>query len=237
MLGLWTPRNIITKGLLLRLDSGIKESYPGSGVAWNNLNKGELDGTLLNGVAYNTGNGGTLVFDGINDYVDCGTSSGFNFLTELTVSCWFFLSENATYNQNIVDMWDWPQNKRAYAFGIEGQYITGNVSYDGLFGDRLVVRGATMQSVLNEWVSLTMTYDGQTLSVFKNGALEGSASFSQPRAIYYDPAITLWLMRARGNEDGRHINGKLAQVLIYNNALSPPEIKHNFNVNRKQFGI
>jgi hypothetical protein len=57
------PR-IITDGLVLALDAGNPKSYPGSGTAWTDLSGNGNTGTLVNGTGYNSGNGGSLVFDG-----------------------------------------------------------------------------------------------------------------------------------------------------------------------------
>ena len=59
---------IVTNGLVLHLDAGNPASYPGSGTTWTDLSGNGNDGTLVNGVGYDSANGGSLVFDGVNDY-------------------------------------------------------------------------------------------------------------------------------------------------------------------------
>jgi hypothetical protein len=44
-------------------------SYPGTGTTWTDLSGNGNNGTLVNGVGYNSGNGGSLTFDGVNDNV------------------------------------------------------------------------------------------------------------------------------------------------------------------------
>ena len=75
---------IITDGLVLALDAGNTKSYPGSGTTWTNLISGGSNGNLLNGVGYSSSNGGSLVFDGINDYVELTSA---NYYTE-TIIVW-----------------------------------------------------------------------------------------------------------------------------------------------------
>jgi hypothetical protein len=60
---------VITEGLILYLDAANTKSYPGNGNAWTDLSRGGNNGTLTNGPTFNSGNGGNIVFDGINDYV------------------------------------------------------------------------------------------------------------------------------------------------------------------------
>jgi hypothetical protein len=74
---------IVTDGLVLWLDAGNTPSYPGSGTAWTDLSGNKNNGTLTNGATYNSGNGGSIVFDGNNDYV------GTNLITEFPASAGF----------------------------------------------------------------------------------------------------------------------------------------------------
>ena len=64
--------NIITDGLVLYLDAANTKSYPGSGTTWRDLSKSQLNGTLTNGPTFNSSNGGSIVFDGVDDYVNLG---------------------------------------------------------------------------------------------------------------------------------------------------------------------
>jgi hypothetical protein len=63
----YSPK-IITDGLVLYLDAANTRSYPGSGTVWSDLSRGGNNGTLRNGPTFNSGNGGSIVFDGVNDY-------------------------------------------------------------------------------------------------------------------------------------------------------------------------
>ena len=82
------PSPIITNGLVLCLDAADRNSYPGSGTTWTDLSGRGNNGTLQNGVGYSGDNGGSLSFDGVDDYVSIGTS-GFPFGNSAgTLSCW-----------------------------------------------------------------------------------------------------------------------------------------------------
>jgi len=73
--------NIVTDGLVSLFDAADKTSYSGSihgGVlsTWTDI-AGSNNGTITNGPTFDSGNGGSLKFDGSNDYVDCGTAAIF----------------------------------------------------------------------------------------------------------------------------------------------------------------
>ena len=94
--------DVIDTGLVLALDAADRNSYPGSGTTWRDLSGNGRNGTL-NGVGYNSANGGSLSFDGVNAYVDFGNSSVFNQSggKSFTITCWA-LFNSATQNHNPV---------------------------------------------------------------------------------------------------------------------------------------
>ena len=61
---------IVTNGLVLALDAADKNSYVGSGTTWKDLSGNSFNGTLTNGPTFSNTNGGAIVFDGTNDYVN-----------------------------------------------------------------------------------------------------------------------------------------------------------------------
>ena len=61
---------IVTDGLVLALDAGNTKSYPGTGTTWFDKSRFSNNGTLVNGPTFNTGSGGSIVFDGVDDYVN-----------------------------------------------------------------------------------------------------------------------------------------------------------------------
>jgi len=63
----FSPR-IVTDGLVLCLDAANPRSYPGSGTTWSDISRTGTNGTLVNGPTYSSANGGSIVFDGVNDY-------------------------------------------------------------------------------------------------------------------------------------------------------------------------
>lgn len=79
------PR-IVTNGLVLYLDAGSSKSYPGSGTTWTDLSGNNNNGTLINGPTYSSGNKGSIVFDGINDYIIINSSISLYTNTEVTVT-------------------------------------------------------------------------------------------------------------------------------------------------------
>ena len=89
------PR-IVTDGLVLCLDAGNPLSYTSGDSVWKDLSGNGNNGTLVNGVGYNSGNGGSLVFDGVNDKVQ--TINNVNIIGDFsaTLSVWVKFIELST---------------------------------------------------------------------------------------------------------------------------------------------
>ena len=83
--------SIITSGLVLHLDAGNAASYPGTGTTWTDLSGNSRNGTLTDGPTYSSANGGSIVFDGTNDFVQC---SGSVTVTAATFVAW--INRNGT---------------------------------------------------------------------------------------------------------------------------------------------
>jgi len=79
---------IVTNGLVLALDAANVKSYPGSGTAWADKSGLNNNTTLTNGPTFNSGKGGYIVFDGQNDYGDCGLASAGSASGNVTFGGW-----------------------------------------------------------------------------------------------------------------------------------------------------
>ena len=60
---MYTGPNIITDGLVLALDAASPRSYPGTGTTWYDVSGYGNNGTLTNGPTFDSGNGGSIVFN------------------------------------------------------------------------------------------------------------------------------------------------------------------------------
>ncbi|MFY7884644.1 MAG: hypothetical protein ACOVOV_07360, partial [Dolichospermum sp.] len=69
-----TP-TIVTNGLVLNLDAANTKSYVSGSTNWFSLGNPSLSGSLVNGPAFSSENGGSIVFDGVNDYVQIDNPS------------------------------------------------------------------------------------------------------------------------------------------------------------------
>lgn len=212
---------------VLCLDAGSTISYPGTGTAWTDLSGNANNGTLVNGPTFDSANGGSLVFDGVNDYASTPLSLGGS--TAFTIAAWIkttVVSKDilATYGvTNIFEFWISASNKVALYV-----YATG-----GATSYRTSVASITTGS----WIYCVGVYDGSTptLNTYINGALSNGGLTGTIPASVATGASTVVIGNA--NTGGFYFNGSMGQVSIYNRALSATEIATNFELLRGRYGI
>jgi hypothetical protein len=97
-----TRNSIVTNGLVLYLDAANRISYVSGSTAWNDMSGFSNNGTLVNGPTFNTGDGGSIVFDGVNDYITLGTQNLIS--TDFTINLWFNATTNTTKEHFIISL-------------------------------------------------------------------------------------------------------------------------------------
>jgi hypothetical protein len=203
---------IVRNGLVLHLDAAKRDSYPKTGTVWTDLSGGGNNGTLTNGPAYNTSNGGSIVFDGNDDYISRGNLIGNT--TTFSVCHWINLSINQT-TRTIFSNY----TGNGWVTGISD--ATTNVIKFYLGGGTLY---ATYPLVINTWYYVCVTYNNGNPTIYINGVLNNTAV-----------ATISFGGIASNNDIGRlgdgrqYFNGKISNVQVYNRALSASEILQNYN--------
>ena len=89
-------------GNILYYDAGNVASYPGTGTAWSNLAiQYPITSTLTNGPTFSTNNGGTIVFDGTNDFTTTPANTAFNFGTaDFAIEAWIKINGNSNLSND-----------------------------------------------------------------------------------------------------------------------------------------
>lgn len=221
--------NIVKNGLVFCMDAGNGKSYPGSGTTINDLVSPSSVGTFVNGPTFDSGNGGSIVFDGVDSYV----SSLFtiNTITNVTIQCWVFIPDT-NEKGSFVRI---GSGGDGYSIGV-GQNTFDN-SGNEIIGLFPVIRWIDTNTTYGTgWKFVTLILDASSVpSIYLNTTLIGS----YPGANPISPTAGLYLGRTVGNEAGtpRAFGGRIAIATVYNRILSVPEITQNFNANRKRFEI
>ena len=219
--------NIQTDGLVGYWDAAFKSSYPRSGTTWYDL-AGSNNGTLTNGPTFDSDNGGSIVFDGGNDYVTLGNDTSLE-LQNLSISVWFnldTLEADIDFYSSAAD-----NGTNGYRLGTTGSteiiWLVGDAS-----GYTLKVSSGLSAST-GEWKCVTATYDSSNLRIYIDGLL--NVTESATKTITHANPIAIG---DRGGDLGstNGLDGKIAIVQVYDRVLSAGDVSQNYHANKERFG-
>jgi hypothetical protein len=223
--------NVIDNGLVLSLDAGNVKSYPGSGTIWYDKSGNDNNGTLTNGPTFS---GGSIVFDGVDDYVRIPYKASLNPDT-ITVSTWANRSQNGFYSHIIC----LPINNTTWAppymsYGIEYISNTNTISFLlGFTDNNFEYTNVNLGFGNDQWFNFTGTYDKTNVKVYINGVL--SATRAETRTIYQSTSD--FYIGVENLSAQYELNGKIGITQIYNRALSAQEVLQNYNATKSRFNI
>jgi len=222
--------NIVTNGLVLNLDAANPRSYPQpyNGTTWIDLSGNENNGTLINGVAYTGSNGGSLVFDGTDDYAQT-----VSILTGSSYTSEFFFNANSV--PLTVEKWLGSQYTGG-ANRIIFDIYTDNRLRNFMGGGTNPISTSVFSTTVvqpNTWYHAVFSKDTLgTGSLYVNGILEGRGAMSLgvPENVAFQIGGDTTL-------SNRWFNGRIPITRLYNKILTPSEVLQNFNATRARFGI
>jgi hypothetical protein len=207
---------------------GLNNGVPESGITWTDLSGNGNNGTLVNGVGYSGDNGGSLVFDGVNDYVDTGKallSGSGNF----TIVSWVYLDNiSKTSNDETNSTVIITQAGNSFTLYASTTYGDADMQIRLLVGAQVLV-GPDIRGV--GWKCASITRNGNTWILY----IDGNEYITGTSSNTIDTNQNTWIGRSAAV--GRYFSGKISNVQIYNRALTPQEIQQNFNATRSRFGL
>ena len=232
--------NIINDGLVLYLDASNTKSYTGSGTTWNDLSRSRNNGTLVNGPTYSSENFGSIVFDGVNDYVKIPNDNSLNPTDQITISCYVKLTNlrDSIYESLVV------KTSIGGPFGTSQYGLVGwrgGFSSFGIFfrlglssGISTLSSNVDNTTILNRWVYVTATYNGSSMRIYYNSVLKNSLSTTGTINTIMDD---LFVGKNGGGGGDNYTSSNIASVQVYNKSLTSQEILQNFNATKTRYGL
>lgn len=241
-MGLSHSPSIVTSNLVLCLDAANPKSYSGSGNTWFDITGRGNNGTLVNGPSYSSNSGGFISCDGTNDYIEILDNSIFDFgSNNFSVEYWF--RKNATSsNSNYwgVNKWNTGASPGTNEWDLSLGNSSSGTGESVFFG---IESGSTSYAIkisstptLYLWNQVVGIRAGSGLSVYMNGALIGTSS-----------PVGMAVTTSVNNVSGRNVriaNSALDNyynkidssiVRIYSKALTPDEVKQNYDANKARY--
>jgi hypothetical protein len=206
--------------------------YDKTSTNWKDISGNGNIGTLTNGPTYDTGSGGSIVFDGVNDYCTIPDSTSLQVADTLTLSVWVKFTGAVN---------------RAAVFSTRGYNVAGSWQLDlggGLAGGNTIqftgpgnwTWNSTYNILsINTWYNICYSKPNNATigSVYLNNILltpysttaHTMANNSYPKLI------------GNGTSYASPFPGLISDVMLYNRPLSSTEVTQNFNATRGRFGL
>jgi hypothetical protein len=223
--------NIVTSGLTLNLDAAWTNSYATGTTTWNDLSGSGNTFTLLNGVAFNSSDYGSLTFDGTDDYTKT-TSSFMNGATQGTFEFWFqtsSVSGGGTYFQQrntLIGKASGPDN--GLGFNTTSNRLRFRLGADSNLDSTIELSTNIIYHVVGTW-------DSSGSKLYINGVLNNSNNTAN--LSWYTSQFETIIGRVYVGSAGASFTGKIYSARAYNRALSQSEILQNYHVTKQRFGF
>ena len=231
---MYTGPQIVTSGLVLHLDAGNTKSYSGTGTVWygraGNLNGGVVNnGTLVNSPTFDSGNKGSIVYNGTNQYVTCPLSStiqSINTNNALTISTFIKTTSTSEYRDFVGVNKVSGNNPFVLRANIGNQYFfdweVGGVRAQNTYP-------GTTSDILNKWVQLTATIGDGSVKIYSNGLQVGSTVAVSGSIKTIDSDFRVGMLGYN------YFVGSISNTQLYNRALSATEVLQNYNATKSRF--
>lgn len=216
---------VVTDGLAFCLDAANLRSYSGTGTSSKDL-ASNLIGSLVNGVTFDSSNGGSFVFDGTNDQIVVSHNSNIAFTSSLTDEVWFKLDSFPTGTNRYTLCTKWASyymnvysNRKISVYTYWNNGNRANSSYTD----------STSSLSLNTWHHVVFTESTSGLrKIYIDGQLDKTEQ--KEAGIWNEPNV-LYI----GGQPSRPLNGNIARVNLYSRELSSGEVLQNYNALKNRF--
>jgi hypothetical protein len=226
--------NIVTSGLVLYLDAANLVSYPQSGTSWYDISSSGNTGTLVNGPTFNSSYGGSIFFDGTNDYGSTTAFSLSNSNNQISFEFWIKTISPLTSVQTIYS--DAAQsNTIGYIFFYYNS--DGTITYQFARTTTRSQVSATIFSsgFVDTWVNVVITTDyiSKEIKFYRNNVLISTqtmtdAQFPSASRVKYIGSYS------SGSGFGKM---NIGSMRIYTSVLTASEIQQNYNATKSRFGL
>jgi hypothetical protein len=229
---------IVTDGLVLAVDAGNLVSYESGSTNTYSLT-GSYSGSLTNGTRFTSNNGGTFLFDGIDDYINVSTPQSLNPGTgSFSLDFWCNISTNVPTGSASCLLEARANN--LFGFLAIGYRNDGRMQL--FINDNVTPNQNTYQSTTTPvqrgvWVHEAMVVDRSTqqITFYYNGLQTGNkVTITDTGSIDPGSGYRYWI---GGDLGGAEMNGEIAISRQYNKALTAAEVSQNFNAQRNRFNI
>ena len=229
--------NIVTSGMVLNLDAGFTGSYPKGNQQWYDMSGSGNTGTLINGPTFNPLSGGSVVFDGVDDYCVVNSNSNTSLSGNFSITQWYRASTNAG-SSGPSGGYRILFETNGYRNGTLGFAIYQFTSYFRIFRiigstytELITTSGNTVG--LNTWKTFTLVRNSGVFTFYIDTISSGT--YTTDTNNYSD---TSYHIGGDGPPTSSYwFQGNIATTQIYNRALTQSEVTQNYNALKDRYGL
>jgi len=223
----YSPKIVRDSSLVLCLDAANPNSFVSGSTIWRDVSKGGNNGTLNGGAGFNSNNGGNITLDGVDEYA---IGSGVNLITQGTLIAWFKTSSSQN-NKYIIGMPWVSAGSNGFELALttttfRGSIVTTTTGY--------IEINHTIPYNNNIWHMGALTYDS-TKSILYYDGIATSAGTNQTGTLRQTANGEYNI--GRFGSFGGYYTGNIANVQIYNRALSATEVLQNYNALKGRYNL
>ena len=234
MAGNVAPNIVNDDSLLFYLDTVNIKSYVNGSTTWRDISKAGNNGTLVNSPAFSSANGGSIVFDGTDDYcnipisaVPTGSQATVSFWTKFNVTqaSSIFSAYNSAGQRQINIHLTWSDSVAYWDCGASGG------TYDRINSSTLTT---AQKTGWHNWVFTKDAITG-TMVIYLDGISLASGTGKTNTIGTISTASKRCAIASF--DDTMYYSGNISSMLLYNRVLSTTEITQNFNATKTRFGL
>ena len=233
--------NVVTDSLVLMLDSGLRNSYPGYGSTWFDISGSGNHAQIQNSPSYNIPNnsfgsedwnGGYWSMNYSNNRMIVPSLEYFRWDAGLTVGFWWYNGGGTGYYRGIVTnginsdrqgSFDWRIGREDYYGGSNnGTMLNFHVETSG--GE---IRPNILATV-GEWHYYCGTFDNRTVRLYKDGILWSAHPHPSPGPIEVFGGDGNGVIIGHSPNTSEYMDGRFGACEIYSRALTDAEVLQNY---------
>ena len=224
---------IITDGLIFYADASNPRSYVSGSTKVYDLTKYKTSIDFYNSPTFDTGSGGSFVFNGGNAIRANTTNTLLNVGAggAVTIEAFVKPSTTASNLQSIVTYGVFDSAPAVVNYSLA--YFNSKIGFSANNGGSYI--GSTTMAI-NQWHGLTVVFNNTTNIGYQDGVQVGT--FSTATAATTSTILSIGASFYSINAISTYkFTGNIAHTRIYNRALSAAEVLQNYNALKGRFGL
>jgi hypothetical protein len=220
---------IVTNGLVLALDAADKNSYPGTGTAWNDVSGNNNTGTLVGSPTY----GNNPNFFNFTTNKNVSTALSNISLSAATFIAWVYPTQTQAQYTGIIFNRTGFGGSTALATGMN-LFTNNSIGYHWV--DTNFSWNSGLSTPNNQWSMIVMSINSTAATAYlcQSSGITSATNTTSHSSV---SGLNFFIACDPGFTADRAFIGRIATSIIYNGALSAAEIAQNYNAQKSRFGL